>query len=364
MPQRVKFKGDTISFSDRMSMDDIQDVLGALWSATQATGEFITTLGTGSVGEVGGGVTGAVTAAMPGTAPGSGGGVVSRVQEGLTYQPRTEAGRKAMQRISEDLSHLAESTGLDHMSGYWRDRVVPALQEQAGPIAGSALAAAGLGAIVGLAEMSPGGRALPKRQIGAIGDSWKVKADKMGYDVDSPVTSSGRDVWEITDDPTLPDGGENRFAGIFGSEGESSVHGGPEDIETTWVFKNDIAGSSDIDLDYDKSIATLKKEYPELDGDQLNQLYEMAAEDRNVFEMNENPISNTFPDLGEASWEGQRLRGKIAVDQGFDAINMSDEHGVSVLIPAGTEARRVDDPIFSAADKPEMQKDSDIDTVW
>ena len=37
-------------------------------------------------------------------------------------------------------------------------------------------------------------------------------------------------------------------------------------------------------------------------------------------------------DLGEASWEAQRLRGVIAKKQGFHAVAMPDEHGTSYLV--------------------------------
>ena len=40
-------------------------------------------------------------------------------------------------------------------------------------------------------------------------------------------------------------------------------------------------------------------------------------------------------DFGEAGWEAQRLRGKIAKQLGYDAVEMRDEHGTSYLITSG-----------------------------
>lgn len=145
----VKFLGDDIDFPDSMSGDEITDVLGAMFASTQAVGEFAAMLGSGSIAEPISGITGLVTGDA---------GAVRGMQERLTYQPRTRAGQVAMQSISKDIMSLAEDTGLNHLSGYWRDRVVPALQEYAGPVAGSVLAAGGLAALTAISEISPQGR--------------------------------------------------------------------------------------------------------------------------------------------------------------------------------------------------------------
>ena len=159
----VNFMGDRVFFPDFMSGEEVSDVLGAIHASSQAVGEFALTLGTGAAAEVVGGLTGLATGDA---------NAVKGMQERLTYQPRTRAGQLAMQSIGQDISRLAESTGLNHLSGYWRDRVVPALQESAGPIAGSVLAAGGLAALTALGEVNPGGRvaSTARRQIGAVGD--------------------------------------------------------------------------------------------------------------------------------------------------------------------------------------------------
>jgi hypothetical protein len=159
----VNYLNDQITFPDHMNGDEISDVLGALWASTQAVGEFAATLGTGAAAEVVGGWTALATGDA---------NAVEGMRQRLTYQPRTRAGQIAMQSIGQDMQKLSDAAGLQHVSGYWRDRVVPALQEQAGPVAGSVLAAVGLAAMTALGEVNPGGRAVrtAKRQVGAIGD--------------------------------------------------------------------------------------------------------------------------------------------------------------------------------------------------
>lgn len=46
-------------------------------------------------------------------------------------------------------------------------------------------------------------------------------------------------------------------------------------------------------------------------------------------------------DFGDAGWEAQRLRGQIAKRLGYDAIEMSDEHGTSYLITSGVPLKYI-----------------------
>ena len=158
----VEFQGDKIKFPDHMMDEEIDDVIGGLKAATTAVAEVAAVVTSSGVAEVVGGLSGLAHSAGlgegRGDVPGSGARVSQEVIEGLTYQPRTEVGMRAMQRLGEDIQYMADATGLNHMGGYWRDRVVPALQEQAGPIAGSALAAISLGVLNALPDAIPGGK--------------------------------------------------------------------------------------------------------------------------------------------------------------------------------------------------------------
>jgi hypothetical protein len=146
----VDFMGDKIRFPYDMMLEEIEDVLGGLAAAVTAVGEVGAAIGSGAFAEPVAGL----------TALGTGdANAVEGMMSRMTRQPTTEVGRRAMNRLGEDMRYLGEVTGLEHMSGYWRNRVVPALQQQAGPVAGSILAASGLAVLTALGEMNPGGRA-------------------------------------------------------------------------------------------------------------------------------------------------------------------------------------------------------------
>ncbi len=137
-------------------------------------------------------------------------------------------------------------------------------------------------------------------------------------------------------------GGEgNIFDGIFASHGDVSDYGGIKQISYD-IEDSKMMGMGDADVDYDDAIKFIKDEYPDADEDTIDAMYEIIAEDANVFEMSVNPFeSYGYDDLGEASWQGQKLRGMLAKRQGFDAVEMNDEFGVSVLIPHGSNAKQV-----------------------
>lgn len=129
------------------------------------------------------------------------------------------------------------------------------------------------------------------------------------------------------------------FDGIFASYGDNTEYGGVKNI--SYDVKNDkIASMGDTDFDYEKSVEFLKKEYPDADDDTIEEMYEVVFEDANIFEREVNPFEEFgYEDLGEASWQAQNLRGLGAVDQGFDAVEVSDEFGTSILIPYGSKAK-------------------------
>ena len=136
-------------------------------------------------------------------------------------------------------------------------------------------------------------------------------------------------------------GDGNIFDGLFASYGDESNYGGIKQI-TYEVDKDKIMDSSDADDRYEDTMTFIKSKYPDADEDALEDLYSIIAEDSNVFEMSNNPLEDYgYDDLGEASWEGQRKRGELAKFLGFDAVDVSDEFGTSVLIPYGSNAKIV-----------------------
>ena len=148
------------------------------------------------------------------------------------------------------------------------------------------------------------------------------------------VTHSGGAITEI---------GSGIFDGIFGSYGDSSSGGvNPENKQTSFAIKSEnIASSGDGSFDYDRAIEWIKKEFPDKSDEDIDILYEWIAEDKSDPWGENVLVDDGFPDPGEASWEAQRLRGQLALSQGFDAVEMDDETGTSVLIPKGSKARIV-----------------------
>jgi len=155
------------------------------------------------------------------------------------------------------------------------------------------------------------------------------------YDTGFPIThGSNEKITEIKKD--------GLFDGIFGSAGEMSNQGG-EIQNTFYPRKGKVAKRGDVSFDYDKTVDYLKKEFPDADEQKIEQIYDLTADDKNIFEYGDNPfLEYGYEDLGEASWYAQKIRGQIAVNQGFDAVAMSDEFGTSYLIPFGSKVKTLE----------------------
>ena len=144
-------------------------------------------------------------------------------------------------------------------------------------------------------------------------------------------------------DGEIRKGGQgNIFDGIFASYGDESNYGGKKSI-TYEVDEDKIMTSSDADEKYDEVMSFIKETYPDADEEKAELLYSVIAEDANIWDMDINPLEDYgYDDLGEASWEGQRKRGELAKYLGFDAVDVDDEFGTSILIPYGSNAKIVD----------------------
>ncbi|HEL8059080.1 TPA: hypothetical protein U0R94_004870 [Escherichia coli] len=126
--------------------------------------------------------------------------------------------------------------------------------------------------------------------------------------------------------------GDNVFDGLFASSDRdiAASHG-----NTVFVYNVDddkIAKSSDLDARFQDVYSFLCDELNIADVDEIA--------DRVIWDNNsdiDDFADILFPRLdidisGAYSWELQRLRGRVAAHLGFDAIEMSDEHGTSYLI--------------------------------
>lgn len=257
-----------------------------------------------------------------------------QIQEAMTYAPRTQGGLERVQQIGEffePVGQLYEQYG-----------------ESVGESTGSPLAGEYAEEFLDPLFFLSGIGAIPKR-ASRVADA--ATDAVFLYDLldegEKLITHSGGKIDDIKR--------EGVFDGIFGVSDDFSGYGlNNGDVQTSFAVKADkIAGNGDIDFDYDKSMQFLRKEFPEATGDEIDNLYSAIAED-NFSPWDNNVLERFgFNDPGEASFEAQRIRGKMASDQGFDAVAMSDESGTSYLLPFGSKAKKIAEngiPIADAAE--------------
>lgn len=93
------------------------------------------------------------------------------------------------------------------------------------------------------------------------------------------------------------------------------------------------------ELGFDPALAAIKKSFPRIDDDTARMIFD--GESAFSSSRTEDEILNSLraDSLGEADWELQRLRGQMAKNLGFHAVEMPDEHGTSYLITGGAKPR-------------------------
>jgi hypothetical protein len=151
-----------------------------------------------------------------------------------------------------------------------------------------------------------------------------------------------------------------RFGGIFaGSDPESAVGLSPKKtfLHHADIPESSIADSSilintsenklDVANNAVKNSISPKYHQPE----NIEAIKDVALNDRNIFNMIDPDTNNPTEelqsilkslgtdDLGEASWELQKIRGSIAKELGFKAVTMSDEQGLSYFLTPGTKLK-------------------------
>lgn len=124
--------------------------------------------------------------------------------------------------------------------------------------------------------------------------------------------------------------GDNIFDGIFASAYDETAasHG---DFVHSYEVVN-IAENSDLNDKIDAVVTFLADELS-ISVEEVSALAEAIADDQcdDCFSHLLNPRADVEP-FANASWEMQRLRGRVAAHLGFDAVEMDDEHGTSYLI--------------------------------
>ncbi|HDZ2531264.1 TPA: hypothetical protein RSS14_002523 [Klebsiella pneumoniae] len=123
--------------------------------------------------------------------------------------------------------------------------------------------------------------------------------------------------------------GDNVFDGIFASA-DPEIAGSHGRFVHVYNVES-VADNSDLNERISDVIAFLRLE---LESDDIEALAYALANDE---------CDDSFADMlsprsctGNAGWEMQRLRGRVAAHLGFDAVEMEDEHGTSYLIVNST----------------------------
>ncbi len=160
----------------------------------------------------------------------------------------------------------------------------------------------------------------------------------------------GKDVTDIKDG-----GSFNRFDGLFASGSrESAASHGVGSMYYMDVPEGKILTQRmlDYEIDPDEVAAALRKSMPWLHEDDFDAAYEAVIEDRHNG-MDQDEMMRIFreDDFGNASWEAQRIRGKVAKALGYLAVDMDDEHGTSQLVLPGNKVHPLNES--AASDDPD-----------
>lgn len=138
----------------------------------------------------------------------------------------------------------------------------------------------------------------------------------------------------------VPSGGT--FDGFFALPGRYGAYGtGAKyyaDIKQDKILKN-------YELNYDLPYEKVSEKLEKISGknksdDDFDTLWKAVVEDESDRVSDDLIDILKVDDVGEAQWEAQRLRGKLAKELGYDAVEMSDENGTSYLLTSGTNLIR------------------------
>ena len=134
------------------------------------------------------------------------------------------------------------------------------------------------------------------------------------------------------------------FGGLFGSPNQEAAESHGENMHFMDVQESEIASSESIEEKYESEdgariVDSAVDRWSSSDAsDETKDLIKNAAiYDESVFDMDDDDAEAVrealgADDIGSANWEIQTLRGQIAKQMGFKAVEMSDEHGTSYLV--------------------------------
>lgn len=129
------------------------------------------------------------------------------------------------------------------------------------------------------------------------------------------------------------------FGGIFASPSRTVAESHGENVFSIEINEENILSSYHLvyEVEYAETMAALENAIGrELSEDECDMFWAAVIEEK---EVDEDALCEAlgFDDYAEASWECQRLRGQVAAQLGFKAVEMQDEHGTSYLVLPGSK---------------------------
>lgn len=145
---------------------------------------------------------------------------------------------------------------------------------------------------------------------------------------------------------------EGIYDGVFASDdiGAASSHG--DNVYYTDVNEAEVLSQHDFsyNIDSDEVEQALQRAYPAYDSlsdSEKEVIWDSVVEDNANDHWDELTEILGYEDAGQASWEAQRIRGHVARELGYKAVEMDDEHGTSYLILPGATLSRVPEGGFN-----------------
>lgn len=151
------------------------------------------------------------------------------------------------------------------------------------------------------------------------------------------------------------------FGGVFASASRSAAASHGKNIKTLEIPRDKVLRQDGMRAIYASARQAMRKAMPWLRKKDLL-LAESAVLDDAANSVDADDMMRIFrkESVGEASWEAQRIRGIVARSLGYQAVEMSDEHGTSYLVLPGAKLRDEAAPEPRAADEPSAPKSGTV----
>lgn len=138
--------------------------------------------------------------------------------------------------------------------------------------------------------------------------------------------------------------GDVDFGGVFASGNYQSALSHGDNLHQISLNENDILRQQDIDYsqNYDDVKNALMKINPNINKNNIDRAYETIMEQtpQTQYKKSDQEYLGNDPDnTGIMGWNAQAMRGQLAKELGYKAVETNDEHGTSYLVLPGTPIR-------------------------